>query len=156
MKSIEALTVVRIVGTMLYFFLASQGAFYRVGFGKALFDISPEDFIALRKAVDLRVRVPLKALYLSSMAIMLSWLVLAVNSGGLLTYGPVLVALMLLVADMILALKCSEPVNELINSDLLNTRQGYLNARDKWMKYINIRGLLAITGFLVLLLHVGL
>lgn len=156
MKSIEILDIVRSLGLVLYFFVAAQGAFYRVGFGKALFDISPESFIELRKAVDPRVRRPLKALYVSSLATMLTWLVLTVNSGGLLTYGPVLVAFLMLVADLLLALKCSEPVNVLINADLLNTRQGYVNARDEWMKYIHIRGLMSITGFVVLLLHVGL
>lgn len=156
MKSIEVQSVVQVVGVVLYFFLAAQGAFYRIGFGKALFDISPEGFIELRKAVDPRVRRPLKALYISSLATMLTWLVLAVNSGGLLTYGPVLVAFLLLVADLVLALKRSEPVNQLINSDLLNTRQGFVNARDEWMKYIFIRGTLGVAGFLILLLYVSL
>ncbi|WP_019941906.1 hypothetical protein [Dyadobacter beijingensis] len=153
MKSIEMLTVVQATGTVLYFFLAAQGAFYGMGFGKALFDISPEAFIELRKAVDPRVRKNLKRCYLAALATMLTWLVLSVRSGGLFSYGPVLVALLLLVADLILALKRSEPVNELINSDLLNNRQSYVNARDEWMRYIFIRGNLSISGFLVLLLH---
>jgi hypothetical protein len=156
MKSIEILGMVRAIGLVLYFFVAAQGAFYRVGFGKALFDISPESFIELRKAVDPRVRRPLKTLYVSSLATMLTWLVLTVNSGGLLTYGPVLVALLLLIADLVLALKCSEPVNALINADLLNTRQGCVNARDEWMKFIFIRGSLVVAGFVVLMLHVCL
>lgn len=156
MKSIEMLNIVQAIGLVLYFFVAAQGAFYRVGFGKALFDISPESFIELRKAVDPRVRRPLKALYISSLATMLTWLVLTVNSGGLLTYGPVLVAFLLLVADLALALKRSEPVNVLINADLLNTRQGYVNARDEWMKFIFLRGSFVVAGFVVLMLHVCL
>lgn len=154
MKSIEILDMVRAIGLVLYFFVAAQGAFYRVGFGKALFDIAPENFIELRKAVDPRVRRPLKTLYISSLTTMLTWLVLTVNAGGLLTYGPVLVAFLLLIADLVLALKCSEPVNVLINADLLNTRQGYVNARDEWMKFISIRGSLAVSGFVVLMLYV--
>lgn len=156
MKSIDLLAVVRTAASVLYFFLAAQGAFYRVGFGRALFDIAPESFMELRKAVDPRVRKNLKLLYLSALPAMLIWLVLAVKSGEMLSYGPVLVALLLLIADLVLALKASEPVNELINSDLLNTRQGYQNARTKWMKYIFIRGNLAIAGFIVLLLHLSL
>ncbi|MCF0071874.1 hypothetical protein LZD49_15460 [Dyadobacter sp. CY261] len=152
MKSVEILTLVRPIGLVLYFFLASQGAFYQVGFGKALFDISPEGFIELRKAVDPRVRENLKAIYLSSLVIMVIWLALTIRSGGLFSYGSVLAAFLLLVADLVLALKASEPVNELINSGLLNTRKGYINARAEWMKYIFIRGNLVIVGFVILLL----
>lgn len=153
MKSIEMLNIVRAIGLVLYFFVAAQGAFYRVGFGKALFDISPESFIELRKAVDPHVRRPLKVLYISSLATTLTWLVLTVESGRLLTYGPVLIAFLLLIADLVIALKRSEPMNVLINADLLNTRQGYVNARDEWMKFIFIRGSLAVAGFVVLMLH---
>ncbi|MGN7886759.1 hypothetical protein [Dyadobacter sp. 22481] len=156
MKSIEMLNIVQAIGLVLYFFVAAQGAFYRVGFGKALFDISPESFIELRKAVDPRVRRPLRALYISSLATTLTWLVLTVSAGGLLTYGPVLVAFLLLVADLALALKRSEPVNVLINADLLNTHQGYVNARDEWMKFIFLRGSLVVAGFVVLMLYVCL
>jgi hypothetical protein len=155
MKSIEILTVVRMVGVVLYFFVAAQGAFYHVGFGRALFNISPEGFIELRKAVDPQVRGKLKALYLSALATMFTWLVLAVNSGGLLFYGPVLVAFLLLVSDLVLALKRSEPVNELINSNLLNTTQAYAAARTEWMKYIFVRGSLAVAGFVLLLLYLA-
>lgn len=113
----ELLPLIRTIGVVLYFFVAAQGAFYHVGFGKALFNISPESFIELRKAVDPQVRGKLKALYLSALATMFVLLILSMNSGGLLSYGPMLVAFLLLLADLVLIVMRSERVNELINSD---------------------------------------
>ena len=66
MKPIELISVVRIIGITLYFFIAAQGAFYHFGFGKALYSIPADDFIVLRKAVDPIVRGKFKVLYLSA------------------------------------------------------------------------------------------
>lgn len=153
MKSADLIPAVRLIGMLVYFFLAAQGAFYHIGFGKALFNITAENFVGLRKAVDPAVRTPLKALYLSGLVSMLVWVAVADKSGGLLSYAPVVAALLLLVADLVLALKFSEPINELINSGLLNTEKAFANARDEWMKFIFIRGAISVSGFVILLLH---
>ncbi|MCE7065303.1 hypothetical protein [Dyadobacter sp. CY326] len=156
MKSIDIISLVRITGILLYFFIAAQGAFYHFGFGKALYNIPSDDFIELRKAVDPIVRGRFKVLYFSALAIMFLWVVLTDKTNGFLAYAPVLVAFLLLVADMVLILKFSEPVNELINSDLLNTETGYQNARNEWLTFIFLRGYLSISGFLLLMIHLVL
>ena len=153
MKPIELISVVRIVGIVLYFFIAAQGAFYHFGFGKALYNIPSEDFIELRKAVDPIVRGRFKVLYLSALAIMFIWFLMSDKSAGFLSYAPILLAFLFLVADMTLILKFSEPVNELISSNSLNTQSGFQNARNAWLKFILIRGYLSISGFLLLMVH---
>ncbi|TLV00709.1 hypothetical protein [Dyadobacter luticola] len=153
MKTIDALPLIRIVGMTLYFFIAAQGAFYHFGFGKALFQISPESFIELRKAVDPIVRPRFKGVYFSALGVLFLWVVLLDKSAGFWSYGPVLFAFLLLVTDMVLIVKFSEPINELINSDLLNTQTGYVNARAEWLKFILIRGCISMTGFFLLLLQ---
>ena len=153
MKPIELISVVRLVGIVLYFFIAAQGAFYHFGFGKALYNIPSEDFIELRKAVDPIVRGRFKVLYLSALAIMFIWSLMSDKSAGFLSYALILLAFLFLVADMTLILKFSEPVNELINSNSLNTQSGFENARNAWLKFILIRGYLSISGFLLLMVH---
>jgi len=153
MKPIELISVVQIVGIVLYFFIAAQGAFYHFGFGKALYNIPSEDFIELRKAVDPIVRGRFKVLYLSALAIMFIWFLMSDKSAGFLSYAPILLAFLFLVADITLILKFSEPVNELINSNSLNTQSGFENARNAWLKFILIRGYLSISGFLLLMVH---
>ena len=153
MKPIEFISIVRIIGIVLYFFIAAQGAFYHFGFGKALYNIPSEDFIELRKAVDPIVRGRFKVLYLSALAIMFIWFLMSDKSAGFLSYAPILLTFLFLVADMTLILKFSEPVNELINSNSLNTQSGFENARNAWLKFILIRGYLSISGFLLLMVH---
>ncbi|WP_157486697.1 hypothetical protein [Dyadobacter alkalitolerans] len=153
MKPIELISVVRIVGIVLYFFIAAQGAFYHFGFGKALYNIPSEDFIVLRKAVDPIVRGRFKVLYLSALAIMFIWFLMSDKNAGFLSYAPVLLAFLLLVADMALIVKVSEPVNALINSDTLSTAAEFSTVRSEWLKFIMIRGYLSIAGFLLLLIH---
>ncbi|MCE7069419.1 hypothetical protein LZG74_03850 [Dyadobacter sp. CY327] len=152
MKPIELISVVRIVGIVLYFFIAAQGAFYHFGFGKALYNIPSEDFIVLRKAVDPIVRGRFKVLYLSALAIMFIWFLMSDKSAGFLSYAPVLLAFLLLVADMALIVKVSEPVNASINSDTLSTAE-FSTVRSEWLKFIMIRGYLSIAGFFLLLIH---
>jgi hypothetical protein len=156
MRSIDILSLVSIVGVLLYFIIAAQGAFYHFGFGKALYNIPSENFIELRKAVDPIVRGKFKVVYLSALAVMFVWFILVDKSAGFWSYGPVIIALLLLIADLFLIVKFSEPINELVNSNLLNTKQSFEEARDQWLKFIMIRGYLSISGFVVLLLHLVL
>jgi hypothetical protein len=156
MKSIDILSLVSIVGVLLYFVIAAQGAFYHFGFGKALYNIPAEHFIELRKAVDPVVRGKFKVVYLSALAVMFIWFLLIDKSAGFWSYGPVVIALLLLIADLFLIVKFSEPVNELVNSNLLNTKESFVEARDQWLKFILIRGYLSISGFVLLLLHLVL
>ncbi|MEO6284768.1 MAG: hypothetical protein ABIN80_30750 [Dyadobacter sp.] len=156
MKSIDLVSLVSIVGILLYFIIAAQGAFYHFGFGKALYNISSENFIELRKAVDPIVRGKFKVVYLSALAVMFLWFVLIDKSGGFWSYAPIVIALLLLITDLFLIVKFSEPINELVNSNLLNTKESFVEARDQWLKFILIRGYLSISGFVLLLLHLVL
>ncbi|MCF2491196.1 hypothetical protein [Dyadobacter sp. CY347] len=153
MKQIEQISLVRIIGITLYFFIAAQGAFYHFGFGKALYNIPSEDFMELRKAVDPIVRGRFKMLYLSALAMMFIWFLMSDKNAGFLSYAPVLLAFLFLVVDMVLILKFSEPVNTLINSDMLDTEAEFIGVRAEWLKFILIRGYLSIAGFLLLMIH---
>ena len=155
MKLIEIVPVVRIVAVVLYFFIAAQGAFYHFGFAKALYQIPAEHFIMLRKMVDPVVRTKFKVLYLSALAVMLLWVLLADKSGGFWSYAFILLSFLFLAADMVLILKFSEPVNALINSAFLNTESGYANARSEWLKFILIRGYFSLAGFGLLILQLA-
>jgi hypothetical protein len=57
--------------------------------------------------------------YLSALAVMFIWFLLVDKSGGFWSYGPVIIALLLLIADLFLIVKFSEPLNELVNSNLI-------------------------------------
>ena len=138
---------------LLYFLVAAQGAFYLFGFAKALYNIPSETFIELRKAVDPVVRSRFKVLYLSALAMMFIWLLLIDKTGGFWSYGLILIAFLLLSADLVLILKVSEPVNRIINGDISNLKGSYDQLRHQWLKFISIRGYLSVSGFILLIIH---
>jgi len=153
MKSVEMASFVKIAGMLLYFFIAAQGAFYHFGFGKALYNIPVENFITLRKAVDPVVRDRFKVLYLAAIGLMFVWLLLTDKSNGFWSYAPVLLSFLFLLADMLLILKFSEPVNQLINSDALNGQENFREVRAQWLRFIFLRGYLSVAGFALLLIQ---
>ncbi len=152
MKSFELTFTIRIAGMLLYFLIAAQGAFYLFGFGKALYNIPAENFIDLRKAVDPVMRGRFKVVYLSALAVVFMWLVMADKSGGMMSYGCLLAAFLLLVADMVLIVKFSEPLNATINGNILESNESLKELRHQWLKFILIRGSLSVTGFVLLLI----
>jgi hypothetical protein len=156
MKSINLVWIIRSVTLILYFFIAAQGAFYLLGFGKALYNISSDTFIELRKAVDPVIRGRLKTLYLATLAMTFVWFLLTDKSGGFASYGLILVSFLLLTTDIFLILKVSEPVNVEINVIDTFTVKRSVFLQQEWLKYILIRAGISVSGFLLLLLQVTL
>lgn len=156
MKSIDLVWIVKSVSLVLYFFIAAQGAFYLLGFGKALYNVPSDTFIELRKAVDPVIRGRLKTLYLATLAMVFLWFLLTDKSGGFVSYGLILVSFLLLTTDIFLILKVSEPVNVEINVVDTFTVKRSIFLQQEWLKYILIRGGISVSGFLLLLLHVTL
>ena len=153
MKTMDILVPIAIVSMLLYFFIAAQGAFYLFGFSKALYNVPVENFIELRKAVDPVVRGRFKILYLSTLFMMTVWFFSMDKSAGFSSYAFVLLALLLLVTDLVLILKLSEPVNEVINGDILNTTESFNAVRKQWLEAIVVRGYLSVTGLTLLIIH---
>ena len=149
----EMLTLIKIISILLYFFIAAQGAFYLFGFSKALYNVPVENFIELRKAVDPVVRSRFKVLYLSALAMMCVWFFFMEKSAGFWSYAFVLAALLLLVTDLFLIIKISEPANEIINGDILNNTESLKALRKQWLDAISIRGCLSVSGLTLLILH---
>lgn len=156
MKSIDIISAISIISSLLYFFVAAQGAFYLFGFGKALYNVPVENFMELRKQVDPVVRGRFKVLYLSSIAMMFIWLLMTDKSGGFLSYAFILGAFLLLSTDLFLIIKISEPVNKTINGDISQIMESWNELRHQWLKFIMIRGSLSVSGFVLLLIHLVL
>jgi hypothetical protein len=153
MNSLKILPIISMAGSVLYFFIAAQGAFYLLGFGKALYNISPGHFIELRRAVDPIIGRRMKALYLATLMIMSLWVLLANQSEGFPGYGMVLTALLCLLTDLTLGIKASEPINKIITKETSpEFEQAYELQRD-WILFVQIRGCVSVAGFLMLILH---
>ena len=145
--------VISSIAMLLYFFVAAQGAFYIFGFAKAMYNLPVPSFIELRKTVDPVVRSRFKTLYLSTITIMLIWVLVSDKSGGFWSYGLIFIAFLLLGTDLFLVVKASEPLNKTINGDISQTQESWNDLRNKWLKFILIRGSLSISGFVLLIAH---
>lgn len=137
-------TIIEVASVIIYFFLASQGAFYILCFAKALKSLPVRNFAELRKVVDDAIALPLKILYGCAVAVMITWMVLEVRWPMQLPQALVVAAFLLLIIDMILALKVSVPLNKAIISSNTNHLQ------QEWLKFIVIRGCLSVCGFVLL------
>lgn len=140
-------TIIEVAAVIIYFFLASQGAFYILCFAKALKSLSVQNFAELRKVVDDAIALPLKILYLCAAGIMITWMVLEVRWPLQLPQALVAGAFLLLATDMVLAFKVSVPLNKaIIQSNTIHLQQ-------EWLKFIVIRGCLSVGGFVLLVVR---
>ncbi len=145
------LPVLKFLQLILYFFIASQGAFYLIGFYKILMGIPERDFILLRKAADPVLAPHLKILYV--LALIISLLVIILQLSGqrsvLLIFS--IIAFVLFMADTIIALRVSEPLNKVIQV----LQEPFTDAapiRIKWLWQIYLRAFLSVGSFVSLLI----
>lgn len=153
MKITNLFFLFKVFSFVIYFTLASQGGFYILSFYKVLLNLPTENFIEIRKATDNIIATPLKILYPSGLVFMLAWLLMADKSSGLLGYGFLLIAFILLAADLMLAINVNIPLNKVIQHMTMENREEALLVQEKWLKYILIRGFLSVTGYISLTLH---
>ncbi|CAG4990217.1 hypothetical protein DYBT9275_00480 [Dyadobacter sp. CECT 9275] len=153
MKAMDMLVYVRLLGLFVYFIIASQGAFYLLlGFAKAMSNVSSDTFLEVRSATDLVIGGRLRIFYISALLLLLLWIGMSFAGGSYHCCYFVILAFLLLAADITLALRVSIPINKLLNNDMLTGSGGITGLQEKWLFYILIRGALCITGFILLLL----
>jgi hypothetical protein len=153
MKIIDLFFLFKVLSFVIYFTLASQGGFYILSFYKVLLNLPTESFIEIRKATDNVIATPLKILYPSGLMFMLIWLFMADKSSGLLGYGFLMIAFVLLAADLILAVNVNIPLNKIIQHMTVDSSGEAILVQQKWLKFILIRGFFSVTGYISLTLH---
>ena len=152
MKFLDIYFTGKIVCLTFYFILASQGGFYLLAFGKVLKVLPTESFLQIRKTTEMFIETPLKILYPVTNLFLLIWVVFTEKASGL-SFMFLLSSQMLLLADLILAVKISIPLNKQIAALKSSFTAEALTAKKRWIKFIVIRGYLSVTGFIFLLIH---
>ncbi|MES2810453.1 MAG: hypothetical protein V4619_17595 [Bacteroidota bacterium] len=145
----DILSALKFACTTCYFLVAAQGANYVVlRFNRSVSLMSPSQFADLRRLTDIAIETPLKVLYLSTVILMALWLLLAYPPKGSSSYLLFVLAFILIVADLVMAIKISIPLNKLI----LNGNTNPIKYQLDWIKWISIRGYFSVTGMVILLL----
>lgn len=135
-----------------YFIIAAQGAFYHLALGKVFMKIPTTSFLELRQVIDRYIRGPLQVLYLGTPLLILIGIVLGVWQVSLIASLSKSIALLLLLMDIRLIIKNSEPINQLVNRliDLPHV-EGADNLQHVWVQAMLRRGYFNGTGFIVLI-----
>ncbi|GGC24342.1 hypothetical protein GCM10011386_15370 [Parapedobacter defluvii] len=135
-----------------YFVIAAQGVFYHLALGRVFMKIPTAGFLELRQATDRYIRRPLKVFYVSMPLLMLTGIVLGIGYLSLTASLCMGIALLLLLLDIRLILRSSEPINQLVNqlTDLPNVEGGN-NLQHAWVQTMLRRGYFNGMGFLSLI-----
>ncbi len=147
----EYTAFLRFIHLLLYFLIASQGAFYLIGFYKILSNVPVDDFITLRKIADPILATPLKVLYLTTLTYSIAATVLHFQPKAPVSPAFILVcaATILLIIDMAMIIKISIPLNTTISqTTIFDSSVSAL--RDQWLAQIRTRAYLSIGGFILL------
>ena len=89
--------------------------------------MAPERFVELRRLTDQAIEVPLKVLYVGTAVLMALWLLFAYPLWGRAGYACFAMAFVLILADLVMAIRISVPLNHLI---LL---KGQVNYQGDWI-----------------------
>jgi hypothetical protein len=142
-----------ICSASMYFLVASQGGFYLLVFAKVLRIMPTADFLQIRNIIDTVIESRLKILYRGTAVCMISWTLLFENPGIIAGKGLLLLSTLLFLADLILALRVSIPLNKLIRhiSDASTSEAG--DVKRRWLRFIIIRACISVSGFAILVIH---
>jgi uncharacterized membrane protein len=142
---------IRIAHLLVTLVLAAQGMFYLVGPAAALKTISVSAFAEQRVAIDNKIAGNLRILYYSALLLGILVLLMSWKQYDSLPFICTALALLFTITDIVLAMKFNLPINETFKS-YPDAPAMWKALQLEWIKFIVIRGVLAISAMLSLLL----
>jgi hypothetical protein len=138
---------------LFYFILAGQSVFYLFCFSKVFTMIDASGFITIRKLAAPLLERPLRFWYYGCLVVGVVHLAICFSKMPALWFFFNLLSYILLLLDVVLAKRHNIPVNKIIDGLVQhNTSEAEMSQlRDKWLKWIDIRGRVLIAGFILLL-----
>jgi hypothetical protein len=135
-----------------YFFLASQGAFYMLAFGKVFTTLPDDYFLKIRELTAKSIEMPLKILYPLAILSMLLWINYA-DKEQTGVFAPLFLSFLMLLTDLLLTVKISIPLNRRIARLENSYTAEVVILKKRWIRFILIRGYFSVTGFVLLLAY---
>ncbi|MDQ7947558.1 MAG: hypothetical protein REI78_06475 [Pedobacter sp.] len=144
---------IRLFQLLIAIVIASQGIFYLLGGASAAKSMSITTFSAFRNAIDQVIASRLRILYYAALVLGLVVLFLLRKEMSGPTFILSLVALLMVMVDIVLALKISLPINKAFHSyPNGHDAATWKNLQFSWIRMIVYRGICAIIALLALLL----
>jgi hypothetical protein len=142
-----AINIIRLMQLMVYMVITSQLLFYFFILSDSLKLVSLENFIELRKVVDLSFGHRFKMIYYAGLLLSLTVVLLQIKQPGSILFITAVISLVCLLVDVAIAMKGNVPINSLFNNyQSGDTTQNWQALRLEWINLINIRGAFIVTG----------
>ncbi|MET0242222.1 MAG: hypothetical protein ABW174_02085 [Flavitalea sp.] len=141
------------VYTCFYFVTAGQAVFYRLCFGQVFLKIPATSFLVIRKLADPLLELKLKIVYFGGLITGVALCVMSITQQSMYQIAS-MSSMLFFVTDLVFAKKYSMPLNEKIRLATLNDHATAVSLQKAWIRWILIRGNLALIGFAVILLAV--
>lgn len=150
-----ATKITLLVTVLAYSFIISQSFMYILALKNVQLHLDGRSYTTFRQLIDTNMRSNFKyALYAAVLANAIL-LVLNGRQPGSLLFITAAIALVALIADILITVKGSLPVNDIINGwSPDNYPSNWTEIRDKWLRIFYYRQVINITGFVSLLIGV--
>lgn len=135
--------------------IASQPLFYLLALADSQKKLRATAYIELRKLLDKNLRTKLKALYYSTLFSAVLLTITTFSTAAPVHFITACIALCALIADVVISMKRNVPINNLISKwDADAYPRHWQLIRRKWFYFYHIRQVVAIIGFISLLVGV--
>jgi hypothetical protein len=145
--------IILLLTLLAYSIIVSQSFMYILALKHAQLTLDVDSYTELRKLIDASMRGNFKYVIYATLFANLALAISTIKNPSGLLFITTAIALVALVADTILTVKGSLPINDVINSWSLNNYPANWNEyRTKWFTIFQYRQIINITGFMSLLI----
>lgn len=138
---------------LLYAIIASQSFMYMLALGTVQRKLDAPGYIVLRQLIDAAMMARLKYVMYATLIANAVLVVLLVNTPGSVLFMTALFACVMLIVDMLIAVKGNLPINAVINSWSTDRYPAnWFEYRDRWLKFFRYRQVAIVTGFVSLVI----
>lgn len=142
------LQITFIIALLLYAVIASQSFMYMLTLDTVQRKLDVAAYISFRQLIDAAMMARLKYVMYTALAANIVLVILLIKTPNSLTFGTALFSCIMLVADMLIALKGNLPINAVINSwSTDNYPSNWVEYRERWLKFFRYRQIVVIAGF---------
>ena len=148
-----ATKIIFLITLVTYSIIVSQSFMYILALKDVQLSLEASPYTELRKLIDTSMRNNFKYVIYAALLASLVWVVVTGKNPGSLLFITAVIALIALIADTLLTVKGSLPVNDIINTwSADNYPANWSDYRTKWFTIFQYRQVANITGFVSLLI----
>lgn len=136
-----------------YSLFISQSFFYIVALKEVQLQLSAASFIEFRQMIDKVMRVNYSYVIYATLILQTILILMSLKGYSKPCFFLLTASFLLLLADVIITLKVSLPINDTINSwSVDNLPKNWTDIREQWFSVFKMRQICSVTGYCLLLL----